>query len=265
MTTQYLTQEQQYLLEACLNDNQAEWQQLFAQARSAMKRANDPNSLEAQQIAWHCREKILNVIGGDRQLYESLINLYQQTSGKLESLDLTDADTLKYLFKAIAIFTLREAVMNVSFSNCTPETLEAIAAGQKAMRELHLNFIGTEGILLGLLAIESDPATQILNRAGINFEAVKHLLHEWLGAITVSIDEIPVEIPFTPRACHVLELAADRARHLNSPQIHPAHVLLGILDEGKQEEGIAMRALLLGYGVDLYSLEYQLMLLFREH
>lgn len=51
---------------------------------------------------------------------------------------------------------------------------------------------------------------------------------------------VAVEIPFTPRAKRVLELALDEARSLGHSYIGTEHLLLGLLREG---EGVAARVL----------------------
>jgi DNA-binding transcriptional MerR regulator len=52
MTQQYLTQEQHDLLEARLQQGQAEWQQFLTQARSHQAEGRDLNDPEVQQMAW---------------------------------------------------------------------------------------------------------------------------------------------------------------------------------------------------------------------
>ena len=51
---------------------------------------------------------------------------------------------------------------------------------------------------------------------------------------------VAVEIPFTPRAKRVLELALEEARQLGHNYIGTEHLLLGLLREG---EGVAARVL----------------------
>lgn len=51
---------------------------------------------------------------------------------------------------------------------------------------------------------------------------------------------VAVEIPFTPRAKRVLELALEEARQLGHSYIGTEHLLLGLLREG---EGVAARVL----------------------
>ena len=51
---------------------------------------------------------------------------------------------------------------------------------------------------------------------------------------------VAVEIPFTPRAKRVLELALEEARLLGHSYIGTEHLLLGLLREG---EGVAARVL----------------------
>lgn len=56
----------------------------------------------------------------------------------------------------------------------------------------------------------------------------------------MSVGFVAVEIPFTPRAKRVLELALEEARQLGHSYIGTEHLLLGLLREG---EGVAARVL----------------------
>ena len=158
MTQQYLTQEQHDLLEARLNQGQAEWLHLLGQARSHCTQGRDLSDPEVQQMAWRWRACILSFIGGDLQLYDALTQLYQQEGAEAASWGTLDAPTLDYILKAVALLSVREEMVGFSLDRLTPETREVLTQGQKAMRELHLNFFGTEGLLLGLLAVEPTPA-----------------------------------------------------------------------------------------------------------
>ncbi|HBK68646.1 MAG TPA: ATP-dependent Clp protease ATP-binding subunit ClpC, partial [Firmicutes bacterium] len=61
------------------------------------------------------------------------------------------------------------------------------------------------------------------------------------------------EVPFTPRAKRVLELALDEARQLGHNYVGTEHILLGLIREG---EGVAAQVLK-NLGVDLESARKQ--------
>ena len=58
MTQQYLTQEQHDLLEARLNQGQAEWLDFVEQAKSHITQGRDLNDPEVRQMAWQWRSDI---------------------------------------------------------------------------------------------------------------------------------------------------------------------------------------------------------------
>ena len=75
------------------------------------------------------------------------------------------------------------------------------------------------------------------------FATAQNLLGNWLADYTVPAADIPLEIPFTPRAYRVLKLTAHEAFQQGHKQMTPQHLLLGILIEGEMGGGLAMRVL----------------------
>ncbi len=243
MTQQYLTQEQNDLLESRLNQGQAEWLQLLEQARSHITYGHDFNDPKVQEMARQWRASILSFVSGDLQLYEALIRIYQQEGAEAASWGTLNAPTLEYILKAVALLSVREEMIGLSLDDLAPETREALVQGQKSMRELYLNWFGTEGLLLGLLSIETTPAAQALKDQGVDFAIAQDLFRNWLAQCIVTAEDIPAEIPFTPRAYRVLELANKQAKQQDHRRMTPQHLLLGILQEGETGGGMAMRVL----------------------
>ncbi len=98
--------------------------------------------------------------------------------------------------------------------------------------------IGTEHLLLGLLREEEGIAARALGRLGITVEHVRAQVARIVG----SGDEVtPGQIPFTPRAKEVLELALREALMLGHNYIGTEHILLGLV---RENEGVATRVLL---------------------
>jgi predicted DNA-binding transcriptional regulator AlpA len=123
------------------------------------------------------------------------------------------------------------------FNRFTDRARHAIVKAQEEARLLDHNFIGTEHVLLGLIAIGEGLAFQVLTHEGIRLEAVRSKVEAMIGRGTGPIQG---HIPFTPRAKKVLEIALREAKHLNHNYIGTEHVLLGIIREG---EGVAAQAL----------------------
>ena len=109
---------------------------------------------------------------------------------------------------------------------------------QEEARALRHNYIGTEHLLLGLLREEEGIAARVLESLGVTIEDVR----AQVGRIVGQGDEVAVgQIPFTPRAKRVLELALREALSLGHNWIGTEHVLLGL---AREDDGVAKRILL---------------------
>ncbi len=109
---------------------------------------------------------------------------------------------------------------------------------QEEARTLKHNYIGTEHILLGLLREEEGLAARVLESLDITTERVRSQVVRIVG----SGEEVTSgQIPFTPRAKKVLELALREALSLGHNYIGTEHILLGLV---RENEGVAARILL---------------------
>ncbi|ADE56699.1 MULTISPECIES: ATP-dependent Clp protease ATP-binding subunit [Aminobacterium] len=116
-------------------------------------------------------------------------------------------------------------------------------AHREALRMGH-DVIGTEHILLGLLVEGEGVAAQVLNSLGVNFQEVRRQTEELVGKGQPILK--PIDLPLSPRAKRVLDLAIKEARNMGVNYVGTEHVLLGLLAEG---EGVAAQ-ILLSSGVD---------------
>jgi ATP-dependent Clp protease ATP-binding subunit ClpC len=123
---------------------------------------------------------------------------------------------------------------------------------QEEARILNHAFIGTEHILLALIAEGEGVAAQALEQLDVSLERVRERVEEEVG---VSDTETVGSPPFTPRAKKVLELALREALQLGHNYIGTEHLLLGLLREG---EGVAAQVLV-SLGVDLNSVREEVM------
>jgi ATP-dependent Clp protease ATP-binding subunit ClpC len=121
-----------------------------------------------------------------------------------------------------------------------------VVLAQEQARLLDHGYIGTEHLLLGLLAGEG-PLTDALERRGATLEGVRYQVEEIVGR---GPGPPTGHIPFTPRAKEVLELSLRETLRLGHRSIVPAHVLLGLLREG---QGLACQVLVV-LGVELSGL-----------
>ena len=113
-----------------------------------------------------------------------------------------------------------------------------VVLAQDEARALAHNYIGTEHLLLGLLREEEGVAARVLEGLDVSLEEVRAQVARIIG----QGDEVVLgQIPFTPRAKKVLELALREAMSLGHNYIGTEHILLGIV---RENEGVAARILL---------------------
>jgi len=112
-----------------------------------------------------------------------------------------------------------------------------VLANEEAKR-LGTNYVGTEHLLLGILAEGESIAAKVLKSMDITLSKVRREVEELLGKIERKFST--KDIDFTPRAKRAIESAHDEARRLGHEYIGPEHLLLGILND---KEGVAIKIL----------------------
>nr|GLL49127.1 ATP-dependent Clp protease ATP-binding subunit ClpA homolog CD4A, chloroplastic-like isoform X1 [Ipomoea trifida] len=128
-------------------------------------------------------------------------------------------------------------VIKAMFERFTEKAIKVIMLAQEEARRLGHNHVGTEQILLGLIAEGTGIAAKVLKSTGINLKDARIEVEKITGR---GSGFVAIEIPFTPRAKRVLELSLEEARQLGHNYIGAEHLLLGLLREG---EGVAARVL----------------------
>jgi len=115
---------------------------------------------------------------------------------------------------------------------------QVVVLAQDEARTLAHNYIGTEHILLGLLRENEGLAARVLASLDVTIEEVRAQIARVIG----QGDEVTTgQIPFTPRAKKVLQLALDETLSLGHNSIGTEHILLGLV---RENEGVAARILL---------------------
>ena len=106
------------------------------------------------------------------------------------------------------------------------------------------NYIGTEHLLLGIIKEGKGKAVTVLTNLGLNLDTVKQSVEDYVatsgGTMTIG------EVPFTPRAKQILEVAANEAKEMKTQFVDVEHLLLALL---KDKEGVAAQ-ILAAFGVD---------------
>jgi ATP-dependent Clp protease ATP-binding subunit ClpA len=174
------------------------------------------------------------------------------------------------------------------FERFTTAARQTVVGAQDEARQLHQNWVGTEHLLLALLAQEGSASAAVLARHGLTHDSAAESVAAYLGgdaldadalttlgidldAVRSSVeatfgpgaldangqrtgDEPSGHIPFSRRAKKVLELSLREAIAMKSRGIADGHIALGILREG---EGLAMK-LIADRGIDTAALRRDL-------
>lgn len=107
---------------------------------------------------------------------------------------------------------------------------QVIVLAQEEARGLDHVYVGTEHLLLGVIALGTGVASRVLADLGITGPAVRDLVVEIIGRGKSGAGA--GAIPFTPRAKSTFEFAWGEARARGAEQVAPEHVLLGVLHDG---------------------------------
>ncbi len=123
-------------------------------------------------------------------------------------------------------------------NNFTPRAQQVLALARKEADRFNHSYVGTEHLLLGLIKLGQGVAVNVLERMGLELEAVRMEVEKEVGSGPPQ--KTSGNIPYTPRVKKVLALANKEAKALNHSYVGTEHLLLGLLREG---EGVAARVL----------------------
>lgn len=104
-------------------------------------------------------------------------------------------------------------------------------------QRLNHEYVGTEHILLGLIATETGVAQVVLRNLGIDLTRIRRGIEKTIVRGPVVTLGKP---PQTPRAKKTLEFAIEEARGLNHDYVGTEHLLLGLM---RENEGVAAQVL----------------------
>ena len=127
--------------------------------------------------------------------------------------------------------------MRACLSDSPSELAWLLCWAQEEARGLKHNYIGTEHILLGLVREERGIAARVLESSGVIVERVREQVLRIVGP---GQELSAGQIPFTPRAKKVWELALREALELSHNYIGTEQILLGLL---RVNESVAFRVL----------------------
>ncbi len=124
------------------------------------------------------------------------------------------------------------------FEKFTERGRKIIIYAKEEAERRNNDYLGTEHLLLALLREEDSIPVHILKKMGLSIDEIKYEIERNLpaGSNLITFNDIP----FTPRAKKVLELAIEEARLLGHNFIGSEHLLLGLI---REDEGIAGKIL----------------------
>jgi len=124
------------------------------------------------------------------------------------------------------------------FEKFTERGRKVIIYAREEAEKRQNDYLGTEHLLLGLLREEESLPMIILKKMGLSAEELRMEVERNLptGSNILTFGDIP----FTPRAKKVLELAVEEARLLGHSYIGSEHLLIGLI---REESGIAGKIL----------------------
>lgn len=123
------------------------------------------------------------------------------------------------------------------FEHFLDVAIKAVMIAQEEARRTGHNLVGTEQLLLGLIAEGTGMAAQTLKEQGITLEKARAIVDELIGR---GPGYVPPHLPFTPKAKATLEAAFAIARQLGHNSISTEHILLAIAQE---KDTVAVRVL----------------------
>ena len=123
-------------------------------------------------------------------------------------------------------------------NNLTPRAQRALQLAAREADRFNHAYIGTEHLLLGLVALGEGVAVEVLESLGISLDDIRLAVERQVGHGGETKTEGPR--PYTPRTKKVLQLAMAEAQSMSQPQIGTEHLLLALLREG---EGVAAQVL----------------------
>jgi len=139
----------------------------------------------------------------------------------------------------------------------TNQVIDVIYLAAAEARRLQQNFIGTNQLLLGLIAQDRGIAARALKALGVNLASARQEVEKMTNIASVVVVD---ELPFTPRVETALEGAFDAAWQTGCNEVDTEHLLISLL---REVDSITIR-LLENLGCDRDSLSANIRLLMDE-
>lgn len=130
------------------------------------------------------------------------------------------------------------------FDRFTDRAKKSMNCARLESQRLGHEFLGTEHLLLGVLAVETSTAVRVLEAMNVDLAGLRAEVER---LVTPGTAKRLSQLPFTQRAKDVFERSLEEARGSGHKLIGTEHILLALIQE---DEGVAATALK-SLGVDL--------------
>ena len=125
------------------------------------------------------------------------------------------------------------------FEKFTEGAIKVIMLSQEEARRIGHNFVGTEQLLLGIIGQRQGIGAHALRKSKVRvtLKKARREVEKYIGR---GNGFVASEIPFTPRAKRVLEMAVQEGKDLGQNFVGTEHILLALIGE---KDGIAILTL----------------------
>jgi hypothetical protein len=215
-------------------------EQAISEWRRHMLAVGFKNSDVMDELESHLREDVAQQVQsgeGAEQAFEAAVQRVGQASLLKREFAKLRGKKWPLLGKLKAIF-VGSVVPFPSLSTFTPTALRTLELAREEAPRLHHSFVGTEHVLLGLLALENGVVPNVLKRMGVDREDLRKQIENWVSIFPSR--KMPARLPYTPRVKKSLRLAAREAKAFHHACVGAEHIFLGLLLEG---DGVAGRVL----------------------
>merc|ERR1712087_707027 len=144
------------------------------------------------------------------------------------------------------------------FEKFTEGAIKVIMLSQEEARRMGHNFVGTEQLFLGVVGQRQGLGAKALRALGVTLKKARKEVENYIGRGTGFVAS---EIPFTPRAKRVLEMAVQEGKDIGQNYVGTEHILLALIAE---EDGVAIRTIE-KLGLDINQLRTKTLALIKEN
>ena len=116
------------------------------------------------------------------------------------------------------------------FEHLSTRANKAMNLSQQIAREMNLDYVGSEHVLLGILEEGTGAGALLLKEAGLTRTRIRQELEE-LSAQQMEETWVAGRLPGTPHFLNVIAKAIEQARKLGHNYVGTEHLLLGLLAE----------------------------------